>query len=413
MNYSQKISFLENLIIKHDNEASISISLIASGNIVSPFVKNIMNTDLMYRAAEGKGINAIFPGLNNFYEFEEFAENELARIFNADFADLRPLSGSQANHIVLTALSNIGDYIIVPSIKSGGHISTSGNIIEKLRGYKLIPIDNKDGSLSLDFEKLEEDVLKYKPKIVFLGGSVITEWNFPKKNIIDLIHFFNGIVVFDAAHVAGLIAMKEFPNPLDFGADIMTMTTCKTIPGPSHGWIFGKRDFKDTINRTVFPGFVSGGHLQEHVGAVLSLFEILKHNNEFGVQILKNSRLLGKLLEDGGFHSVKTSKNRITDTHQVVISHHNFKSVVDIEKNLAAIGIFLNKNLLPVNGFKDRYGLRLGTQEITRLGANEETIVEIVKIINSFAKDLTPNISVYRDRVKTIKNERLSTIRFI
>ena len=227
--YIDKIKFIQKKISEHNLLAQKSISLIASGNVVSPFVHELMNTDLLYRAAEGKRCNSHFPGLDSFYDIEEISEVEIARIFNSDFADLRPVSGTIANLIVYTACSNIGDYILVPSIRSGSHVSQAGKFLIKLRDYRFININTLFNSFAINLEECGTLIEKYKPSLILLGGSVCLEWQ-NVKPIIELTHKFKGIVVYDASHVGGLIATKVFPNPMDFGVDIMTMTTCKTIP---------------------------------------------------------------------------------------------------------------------------------------------------------------------------------------
>ena len=138
MNKKKHINYIIDKVKKHDSIAAETISLIASGNVVSPFIHNIMNTDLLYRAAEGKRQHSRFPGLDYFYDIEEFAEKDLSYIFNADFAELRPISGTLANIIIYTAVSNIGDYVLVPSIKSGSHVSQAGQFLREMRDYKFI-----------------------------------------------------------------------------------------------------------------------------------------------------------------------------------------------------------------------------------------------------------------------------------
>ena len=371
--YAKRIKELEGLVEKHNDSAFSRISLIASGNVVSPRVLRIMQSDLLHRAAEGKKEQKRFPGLESFYEIESNAEREICSIFGADFAELRPLSGSQANMIVYTAITNIEDTIIVPSIRSGSHVSTSGRVIKKLRGYKFVRPKPEERSTRIDLEDLSDKIKTYLPGLLVLGGSVVTEWQ-DLTSIVELAHRNEIPVLYDASHTAGLIATRSFPNPLDSGIDLMTMTTCKTIPGPSHAWIMGKNRYKDQIEATVFPGFVSGGHLQEYVGSIVSLYEIMKYGSRFGDQIISNARTLGESLEKGGFQIVKTKQDEITETHQIIISAHSRYSAKEIEQKLAEIGILVNVNYLPDCGFKSSYGLRFGTQEVTRFGAEKDHI---------------------------------------
>ncbi|MCH2231149.1 MAG: hypothetical protein MK105_12475 [Crocinitomicaceae bacterium] len=401
--FADKINHVKRLVREHDKVAEDAISLLASGNVVSPAVLELMQSDLIYRAAEGKGDKSIFPGLTHFYEIEAFAEKEVAKAFNAGFAELRPISGSQANLIALTSLSNVGDTILVPSIRSGGHVSTSGRIIKELRDYNLIRIRNEKGTLQLDREQLITTIDKEKPAILLLGGSMFHDWDPFMKTCFEHVHQHGGKVIFDVSHVAGLIATKTFPNPLDYGADLLTTTTCKTIPGPSHGWIIGKAEYQQAIDRSTFPGFVSGGHLQEYVGAIVSLFEILKYGKDFGEQIIKNANVLGKTLEEGEFSVHRTMNGNYSETHQVITSDHGKLSAHVIEEELSKIGIFVNANLLPEHGFKNKFGLRFGTQELTRLGGNETITASIGNLINDFLREDKPNYESYRSKVLDTK----------
>jgi glycine hydroxymethyltransferase len=401
--FIKKIKLVEESIKKHDLIAESSISLIASGNVVSKRIIKLMNSDLIFRAAEGKKDKHYFPGLENFYDIENAAQKDVAEIFRADFVDLRPISGSQANMIVYAALTNVGDTIIVPSIFSGSHVSTSGIVIEKLRNYNFVRTKSLPHSLLIDMDDLSQKIRRSSPQLVVLGGSVINEWQDIDK-IVDLVHKSKGLVMYDASHVAGLIAQGLFPNPLDYGVDIMTMTTCKTIPGPSHAWIFGKNKFKDKIEKTVFPGFVSGGHLQEYVGAIVSLYEIMSLGSKYSKKIIEYSRLLGSILEKGGFSIIKTSKNLITDTHQIICEKHVKFTAKEVENRLSEIGIYVNENYLPENNFEYRTGLRLGTQEIVRLGASRKNVIQIGNLIIEYLSKNEPDKNYYKKLVKVIRN---------
>jgi len=404
--YTEKIQYIEKKVIKHDSVAEKSISLVASGNIVSPFVHELMNTDLLYRAAEDKKGKSNYPGLEYFYDIEEISEHEIASIFHADFADLRPISGTIANIIVYTACSNIGDTILVNSIKSGSHISQAGAFLTKLRDYNFIRLSTLNNSYVIDVDKCCFLIKKHKPSLLLLGGSVCIEWQ-DISPIVEIAHKNNCIVIYDASHVAGLIATKYFPNPLDYDVDIMTMTTCKTIPGPSHSWILGKKEFKNKIGNLVFPGFISGGHLQEYIGAIVSLYEVLKYDREYGKRIINCSNILGCQLEEYGFKFLKTQKEDYSETHQIISYYHNDYSAKDIERKLTDINILINMTYLPENCSYGEYGLRWGTQEFVRIGGNAETMNDLILIIKGFLSEKTPNLSYYKEKVLNLRMQLL------
>lgn len=402
--FYEKIKIIKGKVKEHNILAKKTISLIASGNVVSPLVHKLMDTDLLYRAAEGKRHDKHFSGLETFYEIEEASEKEIAYLFNADFVDLRPISGTLANIIVMAACSNIGDYILTPSIRSGSHVSQAGKYLVKLRNYRFINIKTLFNSYALDFDECKALIKQFKPALMFLGGSVCIEWQ-DIKSIVDLAHEYNTIVVYDASHVAGLIATKVFPNPMDYGVDIMTMTTCKTIPGPSHSWIFGKKKYKKIIEKMIFPGFVSGGHLHEYIGAIVSLYEIKKYDSQYGKQIVECSNILADELTKYGFQFLKTQKGCYTETHQIVSYFHNDNTPKEIENKLTKINILVNVNLLPENGSIGKYGIRWGTQEFVRIGGNNKAVQILANIIINYLSDKKPDLNFYRNEIYELKRE--------
>lgn len=385
----------------HEIQEKKVICLIASTNVVSPAVRKLMDTDMINRVAEGKDGDSLLPGADLFYTIDKMGRAEVEKIFRAEFADLRPISGSQANHIVYQALTKPGDTIIIPSIRSGAHVSMSGKVSREMRGLRFIYTKNLAESLLIDQMDLLDKINKYHPAMLFLGGSVITEWQNLQQSV-DAIHALGGIVVFDASQVAGLIATDSFPNPLDYGVDVMTMTTCKTLPGSSHAWIMGKRCYQKQIEDTIFPGYVSGGHLQEHVGAIYALYEICKYGSAYGKTIIRNSRILGQELEEGGFKFIRTKDGELTNTQQLIAYGHKSVDIRTIEDRLLNIHILLNKNLLPEEGFV-KYGIRIGAQEITRQGVTEEQIHQIGDLINRYLTEKKPNLEWYREQVAQIK----------
>lgn len=401
--WAEKLQTLFERVKAHDDTASESISLIASGNTVSDSIIELMSTDLLNRAAEGRHNNIVFPGLEYFYQIENEGERDVAEVFGADFAELRPISGSQANLIVLTALTSIGDTILTPRIYDGGHISTSGRVTKEIRNYKFVSAKLKHRSFTIDEDDFINVLVNNKPSLVFLGGSVVTEAQDLHK-MVTAAHDIGAVVVYDASHVAGLIASKAFKNPLEYGVDIMTMTTCKTIPGPSHAWIVGSRRYEDIIRRVVFPGFVSGGHLQEYVGALGALYELLNFEGSYGKIVVETANILGSILEQGGFSVIKNTKGVVTDTHQVMCESHSLYSADELQNRLEKIGILTNANYLPGNnGFVTSSGIRFGTQEAVWIGMGKSQVVEIGNLINSYLLDTNPSIPYYKAKVKTIR----------
>lgn len=402
--WQDKLTNLLRQIRSYDEASSQTISLVASANSVSPNVISLMTTDLLNRAAEGRGGNAVFPGLREFYEIERQGEQDVAEALRADFAELRPISGSQANMIVLAALTEVGDTILTPRIYDGGHVSMSGRAVRSIRDYRFVHARLLKRSLALDVNHFAEITRRERPKLVFLGGSVIIEAQ-SLGTMIEAAHSVGAVVVYDASHVAGLIACGCFPNPLIEGADLMTMTTCKTIPGPSHAWIVGRADFEKAIRKTVFPGFVSGGHLQEYVGALGAFYEILGVNGRYAATVVRTANLMGERLAEGGFSLIRTTRGHVTDTHQILCEGHRLYSAEEVQNRLEEIGILINANYLPRdNGFRNSKGLRLGTQEVVWLGAGEKEILKLADLINECLHERQLNTKFLRLAVAGLRS---------
>lgn len=392
------------LIEKHDEMAAASIPLIASGNAVSPRIMRALKSDILCRAAEGKVGKRHFSGLNYFDKMENIAEKVIKNAFKSEFAEVRPISGTQANMIIYSSLLKTGEKIAALPINNGSHISQSGRIIQRGLKYERLPLKGLDDSFGIDIAESIRIIRQEKPKIVTIGGSTIIQWQ-DISEVVQATHEYGGIVIYDASHVAGLIATKCFPNPIKYDVDLITATTCKTIPGPSHAWIFGKKEFEEPISKTVFPGFVSGGHLQESIGAAIALLEIQKYGNKYGKKIIQFANSLGKELEKEGFSLFRTLDGKITDTHQIVM----ISDPIDgkkVEQKLEEILIFVNANPIP-EAKQTKFaktGVRIGTQELVRLGGKKKHLPEIAQTIKEYLT-LQKNREKYTKIVKQIRND--------
>jgi len=400
----KEIRELLRLIESHDRMADSSIPLVASGNTVSPRIMRAMNSDILYRAAEGKVGHRHFSGLKYFDKMEIKGEQIVKKAFGSEFAEVRPISGTQSNMIVYSALLKAGEKIASLPISQGAHVSQAGRILETGLNYKRVRLKGLDDTFGMDMEESAKIVKKEKPKLTTLGGSVIIQWQDPS-DIVEAAHKYGGVVVYDASHVAGLIATRTFPNPMKYGVDLMVMTTCKTVPGPSHAWIVGKKEYEGQISKTVFPGFVSGGHLQESIGSIITLLEIRKYGKKFGKTVIGYANALGKELEYRGFETFKTTKGKITETHQVVMLTHPFDGK-EIERALEEINILTNSNPMPKprQTKNAKTGLRLGTQELVRVGCKKKHLPQIAKIIKEYV-ETRKNRREYLRKVRRLRED--------
>ena len=381
------------------------IPLIASENIPSPAVKEAIISDFGNRYAEGWPGERVYAGCIYIDKVELLAIEMAKKLFRAEFADVRPISGVCANLVVYTAFTRPGDVMMTRSITTGGHISMgplygkTGKLIAGTAGavhgleVEYFAFDEKEMAIDVDRtrKRLRKLVEKGRtPKLAMFGGSVFL-FPDPLKELADDFHELGAMVAYDAAHVAGLIAGGQFQDPLREGADVMTMSTHKTLPGPQGGMIVSWAKYAEDLKRAVFPSNVSNHHLHHVAGKAVMLAEMLAFGREYAAQIVRNARALGQALYERGFKVLAEHKG-FTASHTILVDISDFGDGATIEKKLEEAGIILNRNLLPWDIRMGRHfqapgGIRLGTSEVTRLGMKESEMEEIAEFIKRVVID--------------------------
>lgn len=376
------------LLDEHNAWRKNCINLIASENVMSPFCERYYMSDLMHRYAEGLPFNRYYQGLKYVDQIEDMAQKAFAEHFGANFVDIRPISGTLANFAVFSALADSGDTIMNLGIQGGSHVSheQAGAVgMLKLKSYPL-PYDSVN--LKLDLPKIEDKILELKPKFIVMGGSVIT-FPQPVREIKKMCEKTGTILIYDAAHVFGLITAGKFQNPFDEGADIITASTHKTFPGPQGGIILGKNleeKMQKNIQAKIFPGVLSNHHLHRIPPLYLALREMQEFGQEYAGQILKNSKVLAESLSREGFDVLYRDRG-FTQSHQVVVNVESQGGGDSVAKKLEEANIILNKNIIPSdtdNPSKPK-GLRIGVQEMTRYGMKEDEMRQIARLIAAVA----------------------------
>ncbi len=381
------------LMQKHHEWFQRAIPLIASENVPSLAVKEALISDFGSRYAEGWPGERVYAGCT-YIDQVEFVCIELAKkLFKAEFVDVRPISGVVANLAVYTAFTEPGDYMLALSIPSGGHISMGkkklGGTAGAVRGLNVeyLPLDEKELNINVDETIKKTDALVKDgkaPKFVMFGGSVLP-FPHPVKELEEYFHRLGATVAYDAAHVAGLIAGGVFQDPLREGADVMNLSTHKTLPGPQHGMIVSWEKYADRIKRATFPGMVSNHHLHSMAGVALALAEMLEFGKEYAEQIVRNAKALGQALYERGFKVLAEHKG-FTESHVILIDITKQGDGGTIEAQLEKANIIINRNLLPWDIREGRHfqhpgGIRLGTSEVTRLGMKENDMEDIAEFI--------------------------------
>ncbi|MBO4801768.1 MAG: serine hydroxymethyltransferase [Bacteroidaceae bacterium] len=379
------------------------IELIASENFVSPQVMEAMGSPLTNKYAEGYPGHRYYGGCQVVDKVEQLAIDRVCELFGAEYANVQPHSGAQANAAVFLACLNPGDTFMGLNLDHGGHLShgslvnTSG-IIYRPVGYNL----NKETG-RVDYDEMEKLALEHQPKLIIGGGSAYSrEWDY--KRMREIADKVGAIFMVDMAHPAGLIAAGLLDNPLKY-AHIVTSTTHKTLRGPRGGIILMGKDFENPwgkktpkgvvkmmsalLNSAVFPG-IQGGPLEHVIAAKAVAFgEALQPEfREWALQVKKNAAKLAEELIKRGFDIVSGG----TDNHSMLVdlrSKYPDLTGKVAENALVAADITVNKNMVPFDSRSafQTSGIRLGTPAITTRGAKEDLMVKIAELIERVLND--------------------------
>ena len=387
-------------IIEKEHQRQLKgIELIASENFVSDQVMQAMGSCMTNKYAEGYPGKRYYGGCQVVDQSERLAIQRICQLFDAEYANVQPHSGAQANAAVFFAVLKPGDTFMGLNLDHGGHLShgsrvnTSGILYNPI-GYNL----NKETGL-VDYDEMEELALAHKPKLIVGGGSAYSrEWDYARmRAIADKV---GALLMIDMAHPAGLIAAGLLDNPVKY-AHIVTSTTHKTLRGPRGGIILMGKDFENPwglktpkgetkmmsqlLNSAVFPG-TQGGPLEHVIAAKAVAFgEALSPEfKEYALQVKKNAACLAEELTKRGFTIVSGG----TDNHSMLVdlrSKYPDLTGKVAENALVAADITVNKNMVPFDSRSafQTSGIRLGTPAITTRGAKEDLMVEIAEMIET------------------------------
>lgn len=387
--YDRVFTALEN----HQNWFANSIPLIASENVPSPAVREAIISDFGNRYAEGWAGERVYAGCTYIDQVELICMDLVKRLFGAEFADVRPVSGVNANLTVYSAFTDPGDTMMALAIPNGGHISAARKEFNGTAGLvhglnvEYFAFDRENWNIDVD--KTKEKVKKLgeegkKPKMAMFGGSLFL-FPHPVRELADFLKGEGIIVCYDSAHVSGLIAGGQFQAPLKEGADAMTLSTHKTLFGPQGGTVLSWDRYADKIKAGAFPGTSSNHHLHHVAGKAIAFAEFLEFGQEYAKQVIANAQALGQALNDEGV-DVLASNLGFTKSHQIALNITKYGLGGDLEKELEKANIILNRQLIPGDVQAGRHyqnpgGLRLGTSEITRLGMKQDEMKVIASLM--------------------------------
>ncbi len=372
-----------NSVIDSGNLYRNGLGMIASENIISPMVQKIVGSDLHGRYAEGLPFKRYYQGCGDFDTIEELGINLAKKLFDIPFANIQSTSGTVSNIAALKALSKPGDNITAVSTADGGHISHARMGAVGLRDLNLSTYPWDEERMEPDIDASAKLIREIKPKVALFGQSVFL-FPTPLEELADAAKEVGSTVMYDGAHVLGLIAGGCFQDPLHEGADIMTGSSHKTFPGPQGGFILSSSEdekFQRKLNNAVFPGTCSSYHLHHVAGKVVALAEFLEYGEELSRNTVSNAQALGSALAAEGFDVLAESRG-YTASHQVLTRHGDLDSGAGAKAAdlLEQAGIITNMNMLPGDTkAMTPSGLRLGVQELTRVGMGNDEMKDVAK----------------------------------
>jgi len=404
-------------IIKNELHRQTSgLELIASENFVSDQVLKAMGSCLTNKYAEGYPGKRYYGGCQNVDESEQLAIDRAKALFNAEWVNVQPHSGAQANMAVLMTCLKPGDTFMGLDLSHGGHLSHGSPVNSSGILYKAVAYEVEQESGMIDYDKMEEKALSIKPKLIIAGASAYSrDWDYRRmRSIADKI---GALLLADIAHPAGLIARGLLNDPLPY-CHIVTTTTHKTLRGPRGGMIMMGKDFENPwkittpkgeikmmsqmLDSAVFPG-IQGGPLEHVIAAkAVSFYEALSDEYmEYVLQVKKNATAMSKAFIDKGYHVISGG----TDNHLMLIDlRTKFPDITGklVENTLVKADITVNKNMFPFYSRSpfQTSGLRVGTPAITTRGMKEKHMPKIVNLIDEVISDIENEAKILKVRKK-------------
>ena len=384
-----------------------SLPMIASENILSPLVAKAVNSDLHGRYAEGLPGKRYYQGCDDFDSIESLGIESAKRVFNCNFTNIQSTSGTVSNIATLKALVKPGETITAVSTADGGHISHARMGAVGVRGLNLVTYPWDIDRMEPDIDASIKMIRETKPNLALFGQSVFL-FPTPLKELADAAHEVGAKVMYDGAHVLGLIAGGQFQDPLREGADVMTGSSHKTFPGPQGGLVLSNSSddkFHRKLNNSIFPGTCSSYHLHHVAGKAVALAEFEEFGTDYAKNIVANAKSLATALATEGF-DVLAEDRGYTASHQVLTRHGEIDSGAGRKaaELLEKSGIITNMNMLPGDTkAMQPSGLRLGVPELTRVGMGTDEMKDVA-IFFSRALLKNEDVSKIKSDVKSFKS---------
>ncbi len=405
-----KDKLVENAIFSEQKRQNEHIELIASENFVSKDVLEAQGSIFTNKYAEGYPNKRYYGGCEYADIVEQLAIDRAKLLFNANYANVQPHSGSQANMAAIRSLIKHGDKILGMKLDSGGHLTHGYKLSFSGQDYVGVTYSVDPKTELINYDEVLEIARKEKPQLIIAGASAYSR-SIDFKKFREIADEVGAYLMVDMAHIAGLIAAGQHQNPLPY-AHVVTSTTHKTLRGPRGGLILcNDEEIAKAINKNVFPG-TQGGPLMHIIAAkAVSFNEALDPSfKEYGKQVILNAQALSKRLTNLGYRIISGG----TDNHIVLVDTYGPKGITgkEAETVLGSVNITINKNQIPFDTLKPMVtsGIRLGSAAMTTKGFKEAQMIEVANLINETLenKDNLDKLQQIKERViQLVKNYQI------
>lgn len=392
--------------------AGRALCLYPGANRMSPRVRALLASSAATRASEGHPGAKYQTGLRWMEEAEVLAVGLIRRLFDAPYAEVRALSGSMANMAVLNSLTEPGDVIFSLSTPVGAHISHQRVGAAGYRRLDIHTIPYDVENWEIDLEALRREVRASPPRLIILGASLIL-FPYPVREVREIADEVGAVVLYDAAHVAGLIAGGVWQHPLREGAHVMTASTYKSFGGPPGGIVLtADEDIARRVDRAIFPGLTANFHTNRLPALAVAAAEMLAFGSRYARDCVANAQVLATAFQEEGL-VVAGAEKGCTAGHMLALDVRGNGGGRAAATALEAAHIICNMNLLPWDSPKsvrDPGGVRLAVHEVTRWGMGPEAMKEIARLFRAVLVERRPPAEV-RQRVIALK-ARFDTLQY-
>ncbi len=359
-----------------------SIGLNAGTNVMNPRAADLLARSLGNRPSLGWPGDKYEMGMEHASDIEVLAEALVKRLFNAPFAEIRVGSGALGNLYTFMATCRPGDRIMAFTGEMGGHVTHHEPGCAGLYGLEVHPVPYDSAAMTVDLDRLRDQAKALKPKLITVAGSLCM-FPYPVADIRAIADEVGAKVLYDAAHMGGVIAGKRFQQPLAEGAHIMTMSTYKAFGGPPSGIVLTTNtDIAEQLDAIAFPGMTANFDLGKTASLAMSTLDLLEHGEAYADKCIANAKALASALEAQGFDVHSVDGRGHTESHHLALHAAPLGGGQAASKHLAKANILLCGIGLPIEPVEgDLNGIRIGTQEITRWGMGEDVMPTIAELM--------------------------------